>query len=745
MMQSYLDKKRPNFLKTIHRSQLLPGITAGLIAGIITIIVEISFAALIFDGNLSRFIASGIGFTIFGAFVVIIITTLTSSFPGIVAFPQDTPAVLLALVAAGISGSMPVATSAEETYFTVVAAIVLTSLLAGGFFLALGIFKLGRFIRFIPYPVIGGFLAGTGWLLFKGGLEVMTDTTITLPQLTFFFQINGLIKWLPGLVFAGILVITLRRYKHFTIMPAIVLVATGLFYIFIWLTNTSISEASSQGWLLGSFPEEKLWRPVSISILAKVHWESIWQQLHNIGIILIISAISLLLNVSGLELISQQDMDLNRELKVAGIANLVAGMGGSPVGYHTLSLSALGYKIGSNSRLVGLISATVCGIALWFGASIVSIFPKFVLGGLISFLGASFLMEWIYDTWFKLSKSDYFLVILILFVIGIFGFLAGVGIGILAAVLIFIVNYSRIKVINRALSGVTQQSNVDRPSYQRQFLREKGNQFYIIKLQGFIFFGTAHTLYQDVCKRIYDSRLPTLRYIIFDFRRVTGLDGSAEIAFIKILRLAHSNSVHLVFTNLSSNFQRKLRRAFSGEPSTQEIHFFPDTDHGVEWCEDQILMSEHAQMREEPQPLQKLLKSIFSQPGQVEKLMAYLEKKEVERGYCLIKQGEPAQHLYFIESGEFAAQLELQGEEPIRLRTMRAGAIFGEIALYLNIPRSLSIVATKSSCVYQLSITALKKMEKEDPRLAMAYQNYVIRLLAERLVDLNRTLEALSD
>jgi SulP family sulfate permease len=76
---------------------------------------------------------------------------------------------------------------------------------------------------------------------------------------------------------------------------------------------------------------------------------------------------------------------------------------------------------------------------------------------------------------------------------------------------------------------------------------------------------------------------------------------------------------------------------------------------------------------------------------------------------------------------------------------MREGAMFGEIALYLNIPRSLSIVATKPSTVYQLSADALKKMEARDPELAMAFQKYVIRLLAERLVDLNRTLEALAD
>lgn len=734
-----------SFIKTLRPSQLLPGFTAGFISGVITIIVEVSFAALIFDGDLSRFVANGIGFTLFGAFVVILISTFTSSIPGIIAFPQDTPAVLMALVAAGISSSMPQTATAEETYHTVVMSIVLTSLLCGGFFLTLGLFRLGRLIRFIPYPVIGGFLAGTGWLLAKGGLEVMTDISVSWSQLPFLFQTGVLIKWLPGLATAVVLLLLLRRSQHFMVMPLVIFTAMGLFYLLTWMTKTSVSEASSQGWLLTTFQHETLWRPISFSGITTVHWECIWGQLDNIGIILLISVISLLFNISGLELVAHEDVNLNRELKVAGIANLAAGIGGSHTAYHTLSLSTLGIKMGSNSRFVGLFAALLCGIALWFGASILIFFPKFVLGGLILFLGLSFIVEWVYDAWFKLSKVDYFLVLFIFVIIGLFGFLAGVGVGTLTAVIIFTVNYSRIKVVNRTLSEVTLRSNVDRPDHLRQLLRDRGPQVYILKLQGFIFFGTAHTLHQDVNSRVHDTTLPVVRYVVFDFRRVTGLDGSAEISFMKIVRLAHASNFQVIFTNLSPRFQRKLSRAFTGEPQTEVVRFFSDLDHGIEWCENQLLTSAQASLIEKPLSFQKLLQSIFLEQKQIEKLMRYLEKREVERGSFLIRQGERAEYLYFVESGEFAAQLELDGEEPIRLRTMHAGAIFGEIALYLNIPRSVSIIAAESSIVYQLSSDKLKRMEMEDPELAVTFQNYVIRLLAERLVDLNRTLEALSD
>jgi SulP family sulfate permease len=640
---------------------------------------------------------------------------------------------------------MPAGTPSETTYATVVVAIVFTSLLTGVFFILLGTFKLGRFIRYIPFPVIGGFLAGTGWLLFKGGLEVMTDSMIGLSQFPYFFQAEVIFKWLPGLLFALLLLFALRRFKHFTVLPAAVAIATGTFYLVIWLIDMPIGTAVSRGWLLELFPEGTLWHPIHPSILFKVRWESIWGQVGTIGTILIIGAISMLLNISGLELMSHRDMNLDREMKTAGVANLVAGLGGSPVGYHTLSLSSLGYKVGSNTRLIGMITSAVCAVALVLGADIVRIFPKFLLGGLISFLGASFLIEWLYDGWFKLSKIDYFLVVLILVVIGVFGYLQGVGIGIFAAMCIFTANYSRIRVIQRQLSGSQQQSNVDRPSYQRRILKEEGDRLFILKLQGFIFFGTANTLYKEVKKQLHEAEQSPPLCILFDFRRATGFDGSAEIVFIKIVQLARTFHAQLVFTNFASQFQGRLRRALPNDLASYQVHFFPDLDHGIEWCEDQILAFHQAPAVEQTQSLHTFLESIFHRSDHIQKLMKYLEKREVDPDRYLIRQGEAARHLYFIESGEFAAQLELQGEKPIRLRTMREGAIFGEIALYLDIPRSLSVIATRPSTVYQLSTDALKKMEERDPVLAVVFQHYVIRLLAERLVDLNRTLEALSD
>src|SRR5512133_1051299 len=254
---------------------LLPSITAGLIAGIITISVEISLAALIFSGELEQFLAGGIGLMLFGAFAVGITIALTTSLPGMVGLPQDTPAAIMALVAGAIGVSMR-GEDPKAVYSTVVAAISLTSILTAVFFLFLGWFKASGFVRYIPYPVVGGFLAGTGYLLSMGAFGVMADVT-SLSSLPRLLNTETLILWVPGVIFAITLLLLLRRWNHFLITPIALVVATMLFYGYLWVSGIPVSEAASRGWLLGPFPAGGLYQPLSFSDLGLIQWGTIFQ------------------------------------------------------------------------------------------------------------------------------------------------------------------------------------------------------------------------------------------------------------------------------------------------------------------------------------------------------------------------------------------------------------------------------------------------------------------------------------
>jgi SulP family sulfate permease len=734
-----------NLKKEFQPDILLPSITAGLLATIVTISLEISLAALIFSGDLSAFVSNGIGLMLFGAFAMGLVVALTTSLPGIVGVPQDTPAAILALVAAGIAASMKNA-QPQSIYATVVAAIMITSLLSALFFLLLGWFKASVFVRYIPYPVVGGFLAGTGWLLCKGALGVMVPVPLTLTSLPALLISNNLIIWLPGVIFAVALLLVLRRSNHFLITPGALIAATILFYGWLLITHISISDATAHGWLLGQFPAGGLYKPLNPALLSSVNWQAIFENADKIATIIVLSIVSLLLNASALEVTVGQDIDLNRELVAAGYANAISGLGGSPVGYQVLGLSALAHRLGAKSRLVSLINGLLCGAALLFGASLISYFPKLVLGGMLFFLGLSFLVEWLVDAYKRLPLTDYLLVWIILIIIATLGFLPGIIVGSFAAAMIFVFNYSRINAIKNTLDGETYHSKVDRPKRHRDLLNKEGAQIYILRLQGFIFFGTIQTILEKVRHRINNKNALHLKYMILDFQRVTRLDSSAVFGITRLKQLLQSSNIQLVWTNVAESIRHQMERGGLVDATDDSFIILPSLDHGVEWCENKILAQAGiTDLTGFIERMEDQLKRAFPGLQAVDRLMKYLEHKEVRQGEYLMRQGDPPTEMYFVEAGLITAQIEFPDGQILRLRSIRGGATVGEMGLYLEAVRTASVVAARPSSVYRLSAQALKEMRENDPEVAALLHEWIARLLAERLADNNRTIEALLD
>jgi SulP family sulfate permease len=724
---------------------LLPSITAGLIAAAISISLEISLAALIFSGDLTPFLAGGIGLMLFGAFVMGIVVALTTSLPGMIGFPQDTPAAILALVTASIAASLR-GSAPESIYATVTAAIALTSVLTAVFFLLLGWFKASGFVRYIPYPVVGGFLAGTGWLLSLGGLNVMTNMNLDASTLLQLFDPEKLIVWVPGLVFAVTLLLLLRRSNHFFITPGVILLATFLFYVYLSLAEISPAEASARGWLLGPFPSGGLFRPLSPSLLPHVDWTVIFQNVDKVATIMVLSVISLLLNASALEVTVRQDIDLDRELQAAGWANLAGGLGGSPVGYQVLGMSALAHRLGAKSRLVNLISGLICGVALFFGASLISYFPKFVLGGMLFYLGLAFLVEWLVDSRRSLPALDYLLVWVILIIIAAIGFLQGIIAGILIAAILFVISYSRLNAIKTILDGSIYHSKVDRPKPHRDILHQKGNEIYILRLQGYIFFGTIQSILEKIRLRLSDTSQGPLKFLIIDFHRVPRLDSSAVFGITRLKQLTEANNILMVWTEVSSGIIHQLERGGLMNEARDRFVVMPSLDEGVEWCENRVLaeegMSDLTAFTERVET--QLLRLLPGIEG-VDRLMKYLERREVQVGEYLMKQNEPSQEMYFVESGLVSIELEMPNGKRLRLRSIRGGATVGEMGIYLGGARTASVLAARRSIVYKLSLQALKEMSVKDPTMAALFHEWIARLLAERIADNNRMFEALMD
>lgn len=722
--------------------ELLPMASIGFVGGVIVLPLTISFALLIFSAeDLSPFASSGIGLVLFGAFIMQLIIALTSSVPGMMGGPQDSPAAILGLTAVVIAARMGGA-SAEAKFITVVMTVILTSVISGLFFVTIGGFQLSRLVRFIPYPVVGGFVAGTGLLLTQGALGVMLGNAPGIADLGALLKSENVLLWVPGFLFGVSVLIASRRSTHFLMYPVLLVGAVLLFYLVIWFSGYNMQEAREMGWLLGPFPQGTLWKPLDLSLFGQVDWNVIASQSSNILAIAMISLVALLLNASALELIAQRDVDLNRELISTGIANIVGGLAGGSVGYHYLGISALAFRMGISNRLVALFGASVTGLALLFDASLLSLIPKLVVGGLILFVGLSFLVEWLYDAWFQLPSIDYALVWLILIVVGAVGFLEGVGTGIAIAIILFVVNYSRIGIVKDTLTGKSYQSNVERPFEQRQLIKEAGDRILILRMQGFIFFGTSQSLVNQVNMRVKDSAQSKLRFMVLDFQHVSALDASALFGFVRLRQMAAANQFFLVLTDASKDMKTRLARNGIDERD-EMIRIFPTMDYGMEWCETKLLLEEGGSSIIRAGSLRGQLRKLLPLAEQVEKFMTYLERQEAQQYHILINQGDPPDCMYFVDSGEVTTRLEMSKGKFIRLKSQRGGTMVGEMGLFLKQPRTATVVVSEPSVLYRLSLEAYERMMHDDPELSFHLYKWIGRVLATRITENNSTLEVL--
>jgi len=150
-----------------------------------------------------------------------------------------------------------------------------------------------------------------------------------------------------------------------------------------------------------------------------------------------------------------------------------------------------------------------------------------------------------------------------------------------------------------------------------------------------------------VRQRANTADLPSLRFVVLDFHLVSGLDSSALHSFATMKEVAVTQAVTLVFTHLAPKLRQQLAAGGYDQEDDQVFRTFPDLDHGVEWCEDQILVAEQGLPTEKKSTLQEQLREVFPASVQVARFMTYLVKQEVQAGSQLIRQGDPPQGLYF--------------------------------------------------------------------------------------------------
>ena len=720
------------------KSNIVPSIIAGVIGGIIKIVAAMAFSALIFTGTLAAYLPQGIGIVLFGFLLFAVISTFTASYPVNINTPQDIPIAIIALIATTVMANSGKDWDAETTFQFIFVTIALTSILVGIFFFILGTLKLGKLVRFIPYPVVGGFLAGTGWLIVKFAFIMTAGMGLSLDNVVSLFDQATLLKWFPGLIFGLIMLISSRYTKHYLLIPALIAIGITSFYAIMFFYGFSYTDLESNGYLLGPFPEGGLFQGLPLKYLSDFKWSIFLEQLPAIGTMMILNTISVLFNYSGLEIIIKKDLDLDQELKTTGIGNIIAGLGGAPPGHLSLGGTLLSISIGSKSKLTNIIIALLCALTLFFGSEVLSFFPRIILGGLLFNLGLSFLVDWLYSTWSRVPKTDYTIILLIFLVIGTVGFLEGVITGLLMSVVLFVVSYSKVEIIKHELTGKTFHSNVERSESLKKIIDDSGDQTLILPLQGFIFFGSANRLLERIKLHLQSQNEKNLKYLVFDFKQVTGVDSSTINSFNKLRILAELDNFQVLFCNLTPQIISQFEAEGLFADSMDLFLKFDDLDHGMEWCEEQIISEITIGSNKQKEEIDeiKLFEEKFAD------LLTYFESKDINQNTTLIEQGNDPEGLYFIKSGRVTVELRSSNNK-IRLKSMGTGTVVGEVSLYLKTQATASVISNTACETYFLSHENFEKLNKEDPERAAELHTYIVKLLSDRLAKSNATIQAL--
>jgi SulP family sulfate permease len=711
-------------------ARVVTTLTAGVVIGLVEVILAIGFASLVFGGYLMYFLPNGIGLFLMGGAITLAVVAWRAGKRGVVGGLQEAAAAILAVVALKVA--LSAFGSINRAFLTAVAAIAVVTIATGVLFVALGTLRLGRLVRYVPYPVVGGFLAGTGWLLLKGGVGAAAGIEVYIRTLRDLSKSMALTHWIPALAFGVVLLAVTRLVKRPIAIPATIGIALALFLIGMLVTGSSIDDVRNGSWLLGPWSLPRLWEPWPYRSLNGADWSALFEQAAAMATAVFVAVIACLPQITGVEQKLRKDLDADQEFRSAGVASLVSGPFGGIPGYHSITLTSFARDLNTDARAAGFVAALVAGAIALFGSSLVELIPRFLVGGVLAFVGLSLIAEWLFDAWRRLPLGEYLIVLAIFGTIAARGYLTGVAAGLVLAVILFAINYSRIDLVHQLEFGSTYRSNVDRAPAERLALQAMADRVGILRVNGYVFFGVASGLVERIRRQVEAG---PLRFLLIDLRRVTGIDSSAVLAFRKIAQLPEAHGFELVFCGGSDSVLAKLQRggivALEGA-----VSFDPDLDHGLQRVEQGLLEEQHlASPDGSGDPLGEL-------PA---RLRTYFERTTVPQGTVLIHQGDPPDDLFVLESGRLSVEATTPDGMRIRLSSVSSGVIVGEVALYLGGTRTADVVAETPSVVLRLSRASLDRMETEDPGLAAALHRRLAERLAGRVSDALRAYDALLD
>ncbi|KAK2595244.1 hypothetical protein QQS21_007031 [Conoideocrella luteorostrata] len=487
---------------------------------------------------------------------------------------------------------------------TTIVAYALSSVMTGLVFYLMGKFKFGFMVGFIPRHILIGCIGGVGWFLVATGFEVSArldgSLDYNLDTLNKLIQADTILLWVFPLVLAIILFYGQSTVRSKYFLPLFILAIPLIFYIFVASIDAlDADDLRGKGWIFeGPPPGEPWWYFYTLYQFNLVHWDAILEVVPAMMALTFFGILHVPINVPALALNTGEDnSDLDKELKLHGYSNMLSGCVGSIQNYLVYANTVFFVRSGGDKRLAGYILAVFTFGVMVIGPSLIGFIPVMMVGTLIFDLGFELLLEAIWLPRKKLKVAEYLTVIVIVLVMGMHDFVVGIGVGIILAFISLIIQTSRVSAVRGSYDGGIVSSTVRRNPSQHHYLNHVGRQIYIMKLTGYLFFGTIVSVEEKIRALLDEgafSQKP-IKFLILDLWHVTGLDYSAGEAFNTISRLLDKKGILFVLSGVDAESQlgRNLR-AVGLDNDKIEVMMLPNLNSALESCENELLKTLYA-------------------------------------------------------------------------------------------------------------------------------------------------------
>ena len=725
------------------RDNLSGDLWGGFAAMLVALPSAIAFGVTILSPLGGSYAAQGALAGILGATALGLICSAFGGAPRLISAPCAPAAAVLAALAIELThkGVAPEAA---------ILMLTLVGLICGALQIVFGAVGLGRLIKYMPYPVVSGYLSGVGLIIIFSQIPKFLGVPKGMPLKE---SLTSPSMWLWQGIAVGVVTVAVMALapKLTKAVPAAILgLAAGvLAYFGLAMADASLLVLAGNSHVVG---------PLGSSETG--FWDAIagrWMAIGGLDLgglaDLLVSGLTLavLLSIDTLktcvvtDALTRSRHNSDRELVAQGLGNLASMTIGGVPGAGTMGATLVNISSGGKTRLSGLFEGVLSLLAFLVLGGLIAWVPIASLSGILIVIGVR-MFDWnsLHLLRQRSTVLDFVMIVAVVVVALTVSLIAASGVGIALAILLFIREQIGGSIVRRKTLGSQTRSKQMRLPEEMELLEKHGDRAVIFELQGSLFFGTTDKLYTAL-----EADLKTRTYIILDLRRVQSVDVTAAHVLELVEDVLAERNAYLIFSQLPLNVPsgQDMRQYFDEVGLVRKEHHvrtFDELDDALEWVENRIL--EEARLeRVVEKPLELLEIELFKGRKQatVAALEAFMDKRTFKAGEPIFRRGDEGDELFLIRRGSVRIMLPLDSKQSHHLATFGRGDFIGEMAFLDRAPRSADAIAFTDTDLYVLSRERFDAFANEHKKVAINLLGGLARMLAIRLRYTNAELRLL--